>query len=124
MPVVDLVRPEGAAFDCGAIKPGHTLVAVNNRSLLTLCMQECARIIAEAAQKVKESQGKVPCVVRFLRTGEEDVGDAAAAATARVGARRKKSCGLLSMCVGRSTCASTPGGSVTSQHRRSDVTVT
>jgi acetylornithine deacetylase/succinyl-diaminopimelate desuccinylase-like protein len=106
------------------MKPGHTLVAVNDRSLLTLCMQECARITAEAAQKVKESQGKVPCVVRFLRTGEEDVGDAAAAATARVGARRKKSCGLLSMCVGRSTCASTPGGSVTSQHRRSDVTVT
>ena len=31
MPVVDLVRPEGAAFDCGAIKPGHTLVAVNDR---------------------------------------------------------------------------------------------
>jgi hypothetical protein len=111
MPVVDLVRPEGAAFDCGAIKPGHTLVAVNNRSLLTLCMQECARIIAEAAQKVKESQGKVPCVVRFLRTGEEDVGDAAAAATARVAPRPKKSCGLFSMCVGRATCSPTPGGS-------------
>ncbi len=47
---------------------------------------------------MKESQGKVPCVVRFLRTGEEDVGDAAAAATARVAARPKKSCGLLSVC--------------------------
>ena len=59
--VDDLVRPEGAAFDCGAMKPGHTLVAVNDRSLLTLCMQECARIIAEAAQKVKESHTAASC---------------------------------------------------------------
>ncbi len=80
MPVVEIVRPEGTAFDVGVIKPGHTVVAVNDRSLLNLSMQESAKIIAEAAQKVKDSQGRVPCVVRFMKTTNllpED-GDAAA----------------------------------------------
>ncbi len=72
MPVVEIVRPEGAGFECGVIKPGHTLIMVNDRSLLSLPMRESAKIIAEAADKVKSSQGRVPCVFRFLKTDVVD----------------------------------------------------
>ena len=52
VPVVEIVRPEGAGFACGVIKPGHTLIMVNDRSLLSLSMRDSAKIIAEAADKV------------------------------------------------------------------------
>ena len=68
VPVVEIVRPEGAGFVCGVIKPGHTLIMVNDRSLLSLSMRDSAKIIAEAAEKVKSSAGRVPCVFRFLKT--------------------------------------------------------
>lgn len=68
VPIVEVVRPEGAGFVCGVIKPGHTVVMVNDRSLLGLTMRDSAKIIAEAADKVKSSQGRVPCTFRFMKT--------------------------------------------------------
>ncbi len=53
---------------CGFIKPGHTLIMVDDRSLIGLTMRDSAKIIADAADRVKSSQGRVPCVFRFMKT--------------------------------------------------------
>jgi hypothetical protein len=68
VPVVEIVRPEGAGAACGRIAPGHTMISVNGKSLLGVSLPEAARLIGEAATKTKESNGKIPCVVRFLKT--------------------------------------------------------
>lgn len=68
MPVVELVRPEGAAAVCGVIEPGHTMISVNDKTLLGISLPDAARHIAECAQKTKDSKGTIPCIVRFLKT--------------------------------------------------------
>ena len=78
VPVVELVRPEGAAAACGVIQPGHTMISVNDKTLLGMSLPQATRFIAEAASKTKESNGKIPCTVRFLKTEVPPVKDAPA----------------------------------------------
>ena len=68
MPVVEFVRPDGAAAVCGFIQPGHTMISVNDKTLLGMSLAEAARHIGECAQKTKDSNGTIPCTVRFLKT--------------------------------------------------------
>lgn len=68
MPMVEFVRPDSAAMVCGVIKPGHTMISINDKTLLGIPLSEAARYIGESAQKTKDSNGKIPCVIRFLKT--------------------------------------------------------
>lgn len=68
VPVVELVRPEGVAFTVGVIKPGHTMFSVNGKGLVGLSLADAAKVVADAAQKTKASNGSIPCIIRFLKT--------------------------------------------------------